>query len=323
MKSQIITDATTTRRCFLGGTAALVAGALVPGRAWADEAAKPAAAGKPCSVINGVRIGTITYSYRGGRINTAEETLQALIQDGLSEVELMGGPIQSYAHIEGGGGGGRSKGGAAKKPAKPTDEQRQAQLDKCRELRKMYNDAGVNIHLEKLGFGNLDEDEDIDFHFQVAKALGCKGITTERSEPLAKKLAPFAEKHEIWVAFHNHTTNFPIMDKPDPILEYGKYIGFNLDTGHYFAGTKGLSPLPVLEKYHDRILSLHLKDRTAEGGNMPWGQGKTPIKEILRLMQKRKWTFPGDIELEYKIPAGSDAVTEVAKCLQYCKDALA
>ena len=100
------------------------------------------------------------------------------------------------------------------------------------------------------------------------------GITTERNDALAKRLAPFAEKHKIWVAFHNHTNNFPTMDKPDPILDIGPYIGFNFDIGHYVAGTKGKSPIPVLEKYHDRIVSLHLKDRTADGGNLPWGQGR-------------------------------------------------
>ena len=185
----------------------------------------------------------------------------------------------------------------------------------------MYNDAGVNIHIHKIGFGQSDEA--IDFNFQVAKALGCIGITLERSEPMAKKLAPFADKHKIWIAFHNHTNNYPVMDKPDPILDLGQYVGFNLDVGHYFAGTKGQSPLPVLEKYHDRIVSLHLKDRTADGGNVPWGKGGTPIKEILQLMKKEKWTFPADIEVEYKIPEGSTAVAEVARCVRYCKEALA
>jgi len=314
MKTPIMTEAPATRRAFLGGVAAVAACAILPrnvlGAGTPSGGAAPA--GKPNSVFNGVRIGCITYSYRGG-ISTAEDTLKALIQDGLSEVELMGGPIQSYA----GFGGGRK--GA--EPAKPADAQRQAQLAKCRELRKMYNDAGVNIHIHKIGFGQSDEE--IDFNFQVAKALGCVGITAERSEPLAKKLAPFADKHKIWVAFHNHTGNYPVMDKKDPILEYGQYIGFNFDVGHYFAGTKGLSPIPVLEKYHDRIVSLHLKDRTADGGNLPWGQGKTPLKEILQLMRKEKWTFPADIELEYKVPQGSDSVAEVAKCVQYCKEALA
>jgi sugar phosphate isomerase/epimerase len=287
----------TTRRAFLGTAATAAACFAHPRRAFA--------AAKPNSVFNGVRIGCITYSYRS-MAKTAEETLKALLDDGISETELMGGPIQQYAGIGG---------------AKPIDVQREAQLAKCRELRKMFNDAGVNIHIHKMGFGQSDED--IEFSFLVAKALGCTGVTTERNEKLAARVAPFADKHRIWVGFHNHTANVPAMDQRDPILEFGQYIGLNLDIGHYFAGTKGLSPIPVLEKYHDRIVSLHLKDRTADGGNVPWGQGQTPIKEVLQLMRKEKWTFPAEIELEYKIPDGSNAVAEVAKCVQYCKEALA
>ena len=236
---------------------------------------------------------------------TAEETLKALLDDGLSETELMGGPIQLYAGIGG----------------KATDAEREQQLAKCRELRKMYNDAGVNIHIHKMGFG--ESDEEIEFSFLVAQALGCTGVTTERNAILAARLAPFADKHKIWVGFHNHTNHLPEMDKHDAILDLGQYIGFNLDIGHYVAGSKGKSPIPVLEKYHDRIVNLHLKDRTADGGNVAWGQGQTPIKEVLQLMRKEKWAFPAEIELEYKIPEGSDAVKEVAKCVQYCKEALA
>ena len=252
-----------------------------------------------------MRIGCITYSYRD-MAKTAEETLKALLDDGLSETELMGGPTQLYAGIKGG---------------KITDAEREQQLAKCAEMRKMYNDAGVNIHIHKMGFGQSDEE--IEFNFLVAKALGCTGVTTERNAILAARVAPFADKHQIWVGFHNHTNNLPEMDKFDSILELGQYIGLNVDIGHYVAGTKGKSPIPVLEKYHDRITNLHLKDRTADGGNVPWGQGQTPIKEVLQLMKKEKWTVPAEIELEYKIPAGSTAVAEVAKCVQYCKEALA
>ncbi len=308
------TDTIQTRREFLGRAAILAASAVMP----RSLHAAAAAAAKPNSVFNGVRIGCITYSYRS-QFSSAEDVLKALVQDGLSEVELMGNTIQAYAGI--GGGAKPAKGAPAPAAEKPTDNQREAQLVKCRELRKMYNDAGVNIHIHKTPFGKTDED--IEFNFQIAKALGCIGITTERSDALAEKLAPFAEKHKIWVGFHNHTANLPAMDKLDPILSQGKYIGFNLDIGHYFTGSKGLSPIPVLEKYHDRITNLHLKDRTADGGNVAWGQGQTPIKEVLQLMRKEKWTFPAEIELEYPIPAGSDSVTEVGKCVQYCKEALA
>jgi sugar phosphate isomerase/epimerase len=121
----------------------------------------------------------------------------------------------------------------------------------------MYNDAGVNIHIHKMGFGQSNEE--IEFNFLVAKALGCTAVTTERNAVLAARVAPFADKHQIWVGFHNHTNNLPEMDKFDSILDLGQYIGFNLDIGHYVAGTKGKSPIPVLEKYHARITNLHLK----------------------------------------------------------------
>jgi sugar phosphate isomerase/epimerase len=320
MKPTIAPNELKTRRAFLGATATAAAWTLISPRLNAAESAPKAAvpAGKPNSVFNGVRIGCINYSYRG-EINSAEDTLKALIQDGLSEVEMMGETIEKYAGIR---PAGRPRGGdSAAQPPPSTDAQREAQLAKCRELRKLYNDAGVNIHNHRIAFGQSDEE--IDFNFLVAKALGCKGIGTERNDGLAKKLAPFADKHKIWIAFHNHTNNYPVLDKPDPILEYGPYIGFNFDVGHYFAGSKGLSPIPVLEKYHDRIVNLHLKDRNAEGGNLAWGEGKTPLKEVLQLMKKEKWTFPADIEVEYKIPQNSTAVAEVAKCVQYCREALA
>ena len=38
--------------------------------------------------------------------------------------------------------------------------------------------------------------------------------------------------------------------------------------------------------------------------NLAWGQGETPIKEILQLVQKNKWKIPATIEQEYVIPAG-------------------
>ena len=142
---------------------------------------------------------------------------------------------------------------------------------KCEQLRKMYNDAGVNIHIHKIPFGQTDDD--IDFNFQIAKALGCKAITTERNDQLAKRLAPFAEKHKIWVAFHNHTNNVPTIESIDPLMQIGDYIGFNFDIGHYVAGTNGKSPIPVIEKYHDKIISLHLKDRAAGGAQPPVGRG--------------------------------------------------
>jgi sugar phosphate isomerase/epimerase len=107
------------------------------------------------------------------------------------------------------------------------------------------------------------------------------------------------------------------------------YFMANLDIGHYVA--LGGDPIAFINKHHARITNLHLKDRTkaiaadtAKGiaakpaGNLPFGQGETPIKDVLRLLKKMKWNIPANIEFEYN----GDPLVEVPKCIQYCKDAL-
>jgi hypothetical protein len=320
-KEQVILS----RRDLLGSAAAVAALTMTPRHLLAGAGAPTA---KPNSVFNGVRIGTITYSFRGVE-NTAEGTLKALLACGLSEVELMSGPVDDYVGLGGGARGGRrgGKGKAAEKSEQPKEDPRQKRLavpmSKYEALRKMYNDAGVNIHIvkyDRIGAPGMT-DEEVDNCFQAAQVLGATGITCELSEAVAKRLGPFADKHKIWIGFHNHTQLKPAT-YDSGILSYGKYLGINFDVGHYLAGT-GESPIPFMEKYHERIVSLHLKDRTKAGGNVAWGQGETPLKEIFQLMRKNKWTFPADIELEYRVPEGSTAVAEVAKCVQYCKEALA
>jgi sugar phosphate isomerase/epimerase len=297
---------TVSRRAFLGGTAALAASSLIPGRLAA------AAAARPDSKFGGVQIGVITYSYRS-LPGSAENLLEYITRCGISSVELMGGPAEQFARAATGGNG------------KPVQEWRlSASMEGFQALRKMYNDAGVNIHIVKFGdIGNAGmPDEQIEYYFQVAKALGAVGITREISEPAAVRLGPIADRHEIMIGFHNHTQITPTTYDGD-ILSHGKYLGINLDIGHYVAGTNEMS-LPLIEKHQDRILSLHLKDRKKNNGpNVPFGEGDTDMVAVLQYMKKHGLTFPGDIELEYPIPAGSDAVQEVTKCVQFCREALA
>jgi sugar phosphate isomerase/epimerase len=320
---------TISRRAFMGGAAAIAASTMMPGYALAG--AKERKAGKPNSKFNGVQIGAITYSFRS-MPSTAEDLLKYIVQCGLSSVELMGEPVEQFAGVPAGGGRGRPRGPANEEQKKTQQQGREEQLkwrlsvsmDKYQALRKMYNDAGVNIHIVK--FGSIGEagmtDDEINYYFKVAKALGAKGITRELSEEAAQRLGPIADKHKIWIGFHNHTKITPTT-YDGPMLSYGKYLGINFDVGHYLAGTSE-SPIPIIQKHHERILSLHLKDRKPNNGaNLPFGQGETPVAAILQLMKKEKWTFPADIELEYQIPEGSDAVAEVTKCVQFCKQALA
>ena len=201
-----------SRRGFMGGAAAIAASTIMS--RYALNSAIGMGVSKPNSNFNGVQIGAITYSYRGTP-STAEDLLKYLVRCGLSSVELMGDAAENFAGLPRGAGRGRRRG--------MTDEQRQAQqkaqedqlkwrlsvsMNKYKALRKMYNDAGVNIHIVKFGsIGNANmTDGEIDYYFKVAKALGAKGITREISEEAARRLGPIASRLQrlIWVNDIDH-----------------------------------------------------------------------------------------------------------------------
>ncbi|WP_316743096.1 sugar phosphate isomerase/epimerase [Pedobacter antarcticus] len=311
MKNQNI-----SRRQFIGAGAIAATGMLFLSNT-SFAASFLRVANKPNSVINGVQIGVITYSFRS-MPGTAEDLLKYCIDCNINAIELMGGAAENYA-------------GAPKRVAdqsgtdfaqKTADWRAGVAMDKFKELRKIYNDAGVSIYAWKPNaLGATNTDAEIDYAFNVAKALGCNQVTVELPEEAqTKRLGDFGAKHKMMLGYHAHTQATPTLW--DTALNQSKYNGINLDIGHYASGTSS-SPIPFIEKYHDRITSMHIKDRKFhDGPNAPWGAGDTPIKEVLQLMKKKKYKFPATIELEYTIPTGSDAVTEVKKCRAYAADAL-
>jgi len=197
-------------------------------------------------------------------------------------------------------------------------------------VRKAYNDAGVDIQILCYNMRMGMKDDEIDYAFQMARDLGVRAISSSSTVEFAKRVAPFADKHKMMWAGHGHANIFDDEEfaKPETfkeIMGFSKYIGVNLDIGHFTAA--GYDAVAYIPTIHDRITNIHLKDRTKPdkcyvSANLPWGTGQTPIKEVLQLMRKNKYTFPANIEFEYATPAGSDSVAEVAKCYEYAKKCL-
>jgi len=271
-------------------------------------------AGNKGSKFGGVQIGAITYSYRSMPDQSLNAYLNYIVQSGLSSVELMGNIAEQYAGIP------QTKDAEAIRQWRTT-----VSMDKYKEIRKLFKSKGIKIHILKLGDKSWS-DAEIDYAFNACKAVGAVGISMEISEEAAKRMQPFAVKHNLFVIFHNHgqpgDPNFSF----DRVLALGSKLMLNFDAGHYFGAT-GLHPNGLIERLHDRIVSVHLKDKTGPKAaepnkNQPFGKGETPVVEILQLIQKRGWPINCDIELEYAVPAESDAVKEVVKCVAYCKEAL-
>jgi len=335
-----------SRRNFLAQSAVLTGGLLLPKFNWAMGPG-------PNSKFAGVQIGAITYSFRSlpGNIDQLIEYCTAC---GINAIELMGDPAEAYAgspvanvgpmRMGPPPGGGQPGGQPGGQRPQPSEEQRKAMedrmkagrewretvaMDKFIELRKKLKAAGITVYAFKPNALNpTSSDGEIEYAMKAAKALGATSVTVELPQKgdHSKRLGDFASKHKVYVGYHAH---LQATDTAwDEALAQSPYNSLNLDCGHYIAaGGKNTkeSLLALIESKHDRITSLHLKDRKNKengGANMPWGQGDTPIKEILSLLKEKKYKIPVSIELEYNVPADSDAVKEVKKCVDYAKNIL-
>lgn len=190
-------------------------------------------------------------------------------------------------------------------------------------VKKKIEDAGIDLRILCYNMSvNSTKDDEIEYGFMMAKALGVKVISTSTQVSMAKRTAPFADKHKILLAYHGHdqTQNPDEVSSPDTfatILSASKYHAINLDIGHFTAAN--FDPVAYIQEHHDRITHLHLKDRKKDhGANVPWGQGDTPIKQVLLLLRDKKYDIPGNIEFEYQ----GDPMVEIPKCVAYAKEVL-
>lgn len=274
----------------------LTAGALA-------ASATSQAAHKIDSKIAGVTIGAQTYSFRDRPLDAC---IAAMKEIGLGEAELYNG------HIE-------PKGADALK-----EFRRNPPLDQMREVRRKFDDAGIELYALNYSFKKEWSDEELARGFDIAQAMGVKYITASSNVSVAKRLDPLAQKYKIVVAFHNHSNKAPDeFARPEDFEEAlrgaSKYLAINLDIGHFTAA--GYDPVSFLGEHHARIITLHIKDRKInQGPNMPFGQGDTKIKEVLQILKTKKYPIPANIEYEYN---GGNTVAEVKKCFAYCKAALA
>ena len=268
--------------------------------------------------IGGVDISVITYSFQAGT-EDMETIIQYCLDSKSDNIELMGN------HVERTIGMPRSRRDSA-------DWRANVSMKEFKKVKKEFDQKGINIFAYKpYCMSPRNKDEEIEYAMKATKALGADYVTAELTdETNTKRISYYAEKHDVKVGYHGHLQSTDIAW--DFALDNSKNNYINLDIGHYIAvggvNTKE-TLLKFIENNHDRICSLHLKDRNAptetnpdDRDNKIWGQGDTPIKEVLLLMQKNSYNFTATIEREYPIPEGSNAVQEVIRCMDYCKSVL-
>jgi len=320
-----------TRREF--GTIALAAGLV---RLKPDTTAEGAAVEGAAieSTFNGVRLGVQTYSFRdlprpAGAADSVDLVIKAMLDAGVGECELFAPQLEpQFAQ---GARGARGARGAPPSPEaiKAREDLRrwrlESSLDHFRNVRKKFDAAGLTIFAYCYNMNASFTDAEIDRGFEMTRALGVSVMTTSTQMDVAKRIAPLADKHKIVVGLHGHSNitdpnEFATPESFAAAMKMSKYLKVNLDIGHFVSAN--YDPVAYIREHHADITNLHLKDRKKnQGDNTPWGEGDTPIKEVLQLLKKERWPIPADIEYEYR---GTGTPTEeVKKCIAFAKQALA
>jgi len=259
------------------------------------------------SVIRGVQIGAQSYSFRDMDLDACIEAFKTV---GLGECELVDGHAAP-----------KLKGEELRKwwlSAPPSH---------FHEVRAKFDNAGVKLYAFTYGFGKTMTDQEIESGFRAAQALGVKYITSSANVSVAPRVDKYAQKYKIMVGFHGHdnTANPDEFSTPETFARAMKgaspYIGVNLDIGHFVAANG--DPVAYIREHHQKIVTLHIKDRKKNhGANLPFGEGDTPIKQVLCLLRDNNWKIPANIEYEYGEDKNLDTIAEVKKCYAYCREAL-
>lgn len=259
------------------------------------------------SVVRGVTIGAQSYSFRDRPLDAA---IQAYLTVGLSECELYQGHVEP-AHLGG----------------EPLRKWRlSVPMSRFHEVRQKFDNAGIDLYAYNYSFRKDFTHEEMDRGFQMARALGVKYITASSNVSLAHQVDLLAQKYKIMVGFHGHDETqdpdeFSTAESFERALKGASpYLGINLDIGHFTAANQ--DAVGFLRKYHQKIVTLHIKDRKKNhGDNLPFGEGETPITAVLHLLRDNHWKIPANIEYEYGTK-GMDTVAEMKKCYAYCRKAL-
>ena len=276
--------------------------------------------------VSGVRLGVQTYSFReltrppGGDL--VDPIIAAMKECGLTECEVWAPQIEPPSPF----GRGRPTPEQAQQAREAAKTWRlETPIDHFRAIRKKFETAGMTIYAFNYSPNNSFTDAEIDRGFEMAKALGAEIITASATIEAARRMAPFAAKHQMPVAMHNHSNvtdpnEFATLESLATALTLSPLFRINLDIGHFTAAN--YDAVAYIREHHARITNLHLKDRKREQGpNTAWGTGDTPIRQVLQLLKQERWPIRAYIEYEHNGEAGP--VDEVKKCFAFAKSALA
>jgi hypothetical protein len=288
------------------------------------------------STFQGVQFGLQSYIFSGIGLppdGILDVVIQSMVDCGLGECDLFAPLVEPAALWE------RIRAGAPARPGEPVTPQAAAARSQAREelakwrmtvpldhyrlIRKKFDAAGIAIYGLSAFAGSTVEE--LSRTFNIAGVLGARIVTLGITFPAAMRVAALANQRDLIVGIQGQPdlsiADPDVIAKPDQYdkaLALSRSYRISFDIGDGTGG--GYDSLAFVKDRLDRIAVIYLKDRRKDRLSVPWGEGDTPVKQVLRLVKDSRYPIRCYIDCDYKT---TNRPADVKRSFDYAKAALA
>jgi len=149
---------------------------------------------------------------------------------------------------------------------------------------------GSHVSMETLALRNIERVAVLDFKQLIVPYLPIEAFKDRSVFDTLSAVTDFYAAKGIEVGYHNHDHEFD--GGADCVAELLNAVPLlKLEPDIYWLAYAGKHPVEYLEKWKNRLITIHLKELSKNGGNAPnprFGQGLSEIKQCVGLAKKLK-----------------------------------
>lgn len=191
--------------------------------------------------------------------------------------------------------------------------------EEIKRIAEQVRSAGLKLY--GAGVIYMKTQQEVENTFAYANHAGLEMVIGAPNHELLPLVTEQVKKYNIKMAIHNHGPGDDLYSSPADVFEkiknLDKRVGLCIDIGHVVR--IGQDPVPMIERFKDRLYDLHMKDvnkAVADGSPLEIGRGVIDIPKVIKAL--KKINYQGRVAFEYE-KDGEDPLPGLAESVGYVR----